>query len=390
VAKAKGTSASVAQSLPSTLTADGIEDMIVKCVQSHVVPMIWGPPGVGKTRRIEAVARRLAQHTGLSAEVHTLICSMCEPSDLAGFPIADGKYRRPDGSDLSVVQFAPRESFVRLATHGGVLFFDELSTAPPSIQAVALRIINDRVAGDIHLPPNKVAMIAAGNPPETGAGVFDLSAPMANRLCHLQWPTDSQFRRAWAEDFISYWGSPPKVEFNGRQVPEEFYSRARRAVSAFIMASPENLLPVPGQSSTGTGTIADLAYPTPRSWDAAARVLASGESRLFDKEEGQAMLSLISGLVGTGPAQAFSKFIRDSDLPDPVRLLENPESYQPQKENFVAYATVTAVVNLVLSYLAVSRDELRAAKSSDPVYRKAVKYVMNGAKLVVAAGSTEK
>jgi len=360
--------------------------MIVRCVESHVEQMIWGTPGVGKTRRIEAVSRRLSMIRGTSAEDHTLICSMCEPSDLSGFPIADGKYRRKDGTDLSVVQFAPREAFVRLATHGGVLFFDELSTAPPSIQAVALRIINDRVAGDIHLPPDKVAMIAAGNPPETGAGVFDLSAPMANRLCHLMWPTDSQFRRSWAEDFISYWGNPPRVEFNGRAVPEEFYSRARRAVAAFIMSSPENLLPVPNSGTAGHGTVADLAYPTPRSWDAAARVLASGESRLFDKENGPVMLSLISGLVGTGPAQAFSKFIRDSDLPDPMKLLDNPESYRPQKEDFVAYATITAVVSTVLSLLVNKREEIRSSKSTDVLYRQAVKYIQAAAKIVVAAG----
>jgi len=48
----------------------------------------------------------------------------------------------------------------------------------------------ERVVGDVTLPED-VSVIAAANPPEQAAGGWDLSAPLANRFCHLEWPVDT-------------------------------------------------------------------------------------------------------------------------------------------------------------------------------------------------------
>src|SRR6202044_1676977 len=160
--------------------------------------LLWGAPGTGKTSAIRAMAEAM----GLPCE--TVIASIREPSDFAGLPVVTG----------DVVRFAPPLWATRLAEAGtGVLFLDELSTAPPAVQAALLRVVLERVVGDLELPED-VAVVAAANPPEQAADGWDLSAPLANRLCHLTWEIDP---KAVAEGLAGGWG-PPQVP----QLPDDW------------------------------------------------------------------------------------------------------------------------------------------------------------------------
>src|ERR1700761_5871610 len=122
-------------------------------VAARVPVLLWGAPGTGKTSAI----RSMAEAMDLPCE--TVIASIREPSDFAGLPIVVGE----------VVRFAPPAWARRLAESGrGLLFLDELSTAPPAVQAALLRVVLERAVGDLTLP-DEVAVVAAANPPEQGA-----------------------------------------------------------------------------------------------------------------------------------------------------------------------------------------------------------------------------
>src|SRR6516165_11693296 len=158
-------------------------------VAAGVPVLLWGAPGTGKTSAIRAMAGVM----GLPCE--TVIASIREPSDFAGLPIVVG----------DEVRFAPPAWARRLAEAGqGLLFLDELSTAPPAVQAALLRVVLERAVGDLTLPDD-VAVVAAANPPEQAAGGWDLSPPLANRLCHLDWPVDQD---RFVEALTSGWPSP--------------------------------------------------------------------------------------------------------------------------------------------------------------------------------------
>jgi MoxR-like ATPase len=140
----------------------------------------------------------------------TVISSIREPSDFAGLPVvtrpADGAAGHADGAR---VDFAPPRWATRLAgADRGVLFFDEVSTAPPAVQAALLRVVLERTVGDLTLPEG-VAVVAAANPPEQAADGWDLSAPLANRFCHLGWPVDA---RTVADGFAGGWPAPVPPE----------------------------------------------------------------------------------------------------------------------------------------------------------------------------------
>ena len=50
----------------------------------------------------------------------------------------------------------------------------------PAVRAALLRVVLERVVGDLELP-NRAAIVAAANPPEQAAGGWDLSATISRR-----------------------------------------------------------------------------------------------------------------------------------------------------------------------------------------------------------------
>lgn len=272
--------------------------------------LIWGAPGVGKTAAIV----QFAKQSGLPCEV--VLASIREPADFSGLPIIH------EGG----VRFAPPNWAVRLAEAGrGILFFDEISTAPPAVQAALLRVVLDRVVGDLQLPKD-IYIIAAANPPHQAAGGWELSPPLANRFAHLEWTVDP---REWAQEFPRYWGAPPSHPY------PEAWSIARSEVAGFIAYRPTLLLAPPTNHT-------ENSWASPRSWDNASRMLA------YIRAEGGTLedaLPYIAGAVGKGAGMEFYTWLREADLPDPESVLQNPNLLPDRADKL--YAVLGAVVQLV-------------------------------------------
>ena len=130
---------------------------------------------------------------------------------------------------------APPDWAVRLVRAGrGLLFLDELSTAPPAVQAALLRLVLERRVGALQLPPG-VRIVAAANPRSSAADGWELSPPLANRFVHLQWTHDHDvvvrgLGGTWPRATL------PRLDPDtARRMPSTF---ARRAVCGLLAARP--------------------------------------------------------------------------------------------------------------------------------------------------------
>jgi len=258
--------------------------------------LLWGEPGIGKTSIIKALAQRL----GLVVE--TVIAALHDPSDFLGLPML-----LPDREQTA---FLPPEWFRRLEESGrGVLFLDEISTAPPAVQAACLRLVLERSIGARTLPSG-IRVVAAANPASMAAGGFELSPPMANRFCHIQWQAPKA--EDWAGGLIQGFPAP---EIPVPQDWEQFLPLARSLVGGFILSRPQLLLQVP-QDPEQLGR----AWPSPRSWEMASRMLAGALA--LDKEDEGLIALAVGSCVGLGPGQELAAFVVEGLL-DPREALEN-------------------------------------------------------------------
>jgi len=290
-------------------------------VAARVPVLLWGAPGTGKTSAIRA----MAQAMGLPCE--TVIASIREPSDFAGLPIVVGDQ----------VRFAPPAWARRLAEAGhGLLFLDELSTAPPAVQAALLRVVLERAVGDLTLP-DEVAVVAAANPPEQAADGWDLSAPLANRLCHLDWRTDP---RAVADGLAGGWAAPVVPALPAGWQTTEILSRG--LVAAFLHVRPALACAPPSDAAS-----AGRGWPSPRTWEMAARLMAAADAAGFGDRGDETRSALVRGAVGDGAGVEFLAWLIEMDLPDPEEVLADPASFRLPERGDRAYAALAAVAAAV-------------------------------------------
>jgi hypothetical protein len=295
-------------------------------LQAGTPVLAWGPPGTGKTATITAIA------DALSLPLEVVLASIREPADFSGLPVI-----REDGVSMEAPAWARR-----LAQAGkGILFLDEISTAPPAVQAALLRVVLDRVVGDLELPAG-IAVVAAANPPECAAGGWDLSAPLANRFCHLSWSLDTA---AWIDGMIQGWGTPSVP-----RLPDGWQSSipaTRALVASFVRHRPHLLLQLPESEEQ-----AGKAWPSPRSWDMASRLLAASDAAQAGEN---VATTLIAGCVGEGSGLEFLSWRRALDLPDPEAVLAAPDSFKVPERGDQAFAVLTAVVSAAVSNLTKDR-----------------------------------
>jgi hypothetical protein len=300
--------------------SNGATEALGIAVAAAVAVLLWGSPGTGKTSTVRGIAAAL----GWPCE--TVIASIREPSDFAGLPIVIG----------DEVRFAPPGWARRLAAAGpGLLFLDELSTAPPAVQAALLRVVLERVVGDLALPDG-VRVVAAANPPEESTTAWELSAALANRFCHITWTVDG---RAVAAGLATGWDPPLIPSLPGGW--EAHVAASRALVGAFLgirlgLASDPPLDPA----------AAGRAWPSPRTWDMTARLLTAAEAAGASEE---AVSVAVRGAVGDGAGLEFLTWRREMDLPDPEVVLTDPSAFQLPGRGDRAYAALCAVAAAVAS-----------------------------------------
>jgi MoxR-like ATPase len=263
----------------------------------HTPVMLWGPPGVGKSQIVAQVAE---SH---GAPMIDIRLSQMEPSDLRGIPFRSG----------GQVEWAVPAMLPDADRHGrrGVLFLDEITSAPPSVSAAAYQLILDRRLGEYRVPPGW-AIFAAGNRQGDRGVTYAMPAPLANRFSHFEFATHLDDWAAWAY---------------GHGIDDRLVG--------FLRFKPELLFdfdPARGE----------MAFPSPRSWEFAHRAL----QKFGDRPD--LLPGALAACVGQAAGIECAAYLASLDrLPDIDAIVAGGEAAVPADID-LQYAVAAALVGRAL------------------------------------------
>jgi MoxR-like ATPase len=266
------------------------------------VPLhIWGACGVGKSQIVAQVA------DDINYEFLDVRAVQLDPIDLRGLPRIAG-----DSTEWVAPKFLP-------TTGRGILFLDELTSAPQMTQAGCYQLVLDRRLGEYVLPDGWV-VIAAGNPASESGVHFSMPRPLRNRFVHLHLEADLNDWCRWAVQ-----------------------AKVRPEVIAFLRFKPALL-------HDGDATSDQNAWPTPRSWEMTSTVLngISHRQASLSTDGGEVEAQLLEGTIGPAATAEFLGFLRlFRQLPSIDEILLNPERAPLPDEPSAQIAIATALGRVI-------------------------------------------
>ncbi len=259
----------------------------------HTPVMIWGPPGVGKSQLVSQVAKK---HGRTMIDIRL---SQMEPSDLRGIPFRDG----------NSVQWAVPAMLPDAERHGdaGILFLDEITSAPPSVSAAAYQLILDRKLGEYQIPDGW-AIFAAGNRQGDRGVTYSMPAPLANRFSHYEFDIN-------LDDWVSW----------------AYQNQIDERVIAFLRFRPELLFDFDPAHNP-------VAFPSPRSWEFVHRALHKFQN------QPQLFLGALQACVGPAAGIELNAFIENLEHMPDLDSIINGEDVPVPGEIDLQYAVASALV----------------------------------------------
>ncbi len=280
-----------------------ILEAVEQLIETRWPVFMWGPPGVGKSSIVKQVAERR------KVPLIDIRAALLDPTDIRGIPaIENGK-----------AIWCPPSFLPGPDQPAGILFFDELSSAPPLVQASLYQLTLDRRVGEYRLPDGW-RIIAAGNRAEDRSISFRMPAALANRFIHLDFEIDYSDWRDWA---VRHGIHPLVIAFLG----------IRRELM-HDMRQPER------------------GFPTPRSWemvsDALALNAAHGSRKGKDPQAAsiENLFDILTGIIGEPATIEFVAFCREAFSEETfLRLIADAQNAPLPRKLGDIYALVSYLVS---------------------------------------------
>lgn len=238
-----------------------LKDAIREITKLGFVPMIWGPPGIGKSESVQQLAtedERALIDVRLSQKI---------ASDIGGLPALDHEAGR---TTFYLPDFLPS------GEKPTYLFFDEINGSDIQTRIASYGLILERRINGYSLPDN-CHIIAAGNREEDGSMAPPFERAMNSRFVHLIAKPDIE---GWLE-----WAMMNDI------APE---------VMAFLKTHVDYLMP------SDKDIADDVAIaPNPRSWARVSQIVKNVKDERLQH-------ILVTGVIGDRAAAPF--FITAKEL----------------------------------------------------------------------------
>jgi hypothetical protein len=304
----------------------GISPSRLKTALTHSINrkrpiFVWGPPGIGKSDIVAEVAREQ------NRPLIDIRLPLMEPTDVRGIPyLAEVKVYDAQGNLVrdeanvplteKVFKWSNPSDLPTDPNSRASVFFDEMSAAPPSVQAATYQVILNRKIGTYELPKD-VVIVAAGNRVKDKGVAYNMPMPLANRFTHVTLDVSIDDWKEWA-----------------------LLNRVHKDVVGYLSFQPNDLMNFQPSADS-------YAFATPRSWFFASELLQEPNKdgdmvdvRLTDESLGD----LIKGTVGEGPGIKFMTYRKQAaNLPNAKDILEGKVTKLNTKQIDVMYALTTAL-----------------------------------------------
>ena len=311
-------------------------------------PIVWGPPGIGKTAMINKLAKDVsytikeAPNDFLAEvlpdtygkvfqgrKVFPVRLIICNPTDMKGIPVFDTEYKEAvwvmtglfptaekalweleykitsllsDGREVHPSLITRLER--ALHDQHALLFMDEITQAPQTVQHSALQILLDRSSGTYDLP-DAVDVICAGNRASDKAGSHSMSSVLGSRLVHFYIECPS------VDEFLEI---ASNIDFEP-------------SVMGYLKAQPDMLYTFDPTKFTGAGETHDATFACPRTWEMVSDLLKITNNA-------DILETIIPGMIG-GVANDFLSWLKMyKNLADPDAYLDGSVSLKEVGETF--------------------------------------------------------
>lgn len=277
-----------------SLRASDLSKSITALVEQKIPTFLWGSPGIGKSSIVKQIASKK------DIAFIDLRLALMDPTDLKGIPFYD---KESHTALWAPPAFLPKNG-------SGILFLDELNSAPPSVQASAYQLILDRKVGE-YILPDGWAIVAAGNRDSDRGLTYRMPSPLANRFVHFEMDIDVYDWKNWA-----------------------YKQNINETIIAYISYKSEHLFTFDSKSDT-------KSFATPRSWEYVNNILKTNIAS-------ELLIETISGAVGKDVAVSYLSFAKVKNrLPDIQNILSGGD-VEYSDEVDVLYALS---IGLVSAYL---------------------------------------
>jgi hypothetical protein len=343
-----------------------LKNLLLRGYETKVPVDIKGAPGIGKSEIVKEVAERIAEsekkdfifwneinqeekHKMLSVDLSKVFffidirLAQFDQTDLKGFP----------NTKMDYAQWVPTLMFKVLSRPEatGMVFFDEMNLAAPSVTATAYQIVNDHQVGETPISKG-MFFVSAGNRLEDTNNAFEDPAPLNNRRANVVL-LQPQVRDADNKgDDWTTWATENNVD------PREI---------AYLNWKESNLFKYDIESK-------DASFPTPRTWTKLSKMI-EGVNDLKN------LRAYAGALLGEGIAREFVGFLKLKEKVNIRNLLKNPKlikKYSGGENIDVKYSIIAGVAELYVKDQKILNDALGLCKHLEPEFSMFMLKMMKG------------
>lgn len=303
----------------TTVNTEQATKIITNALLSQVIPLLLGPPGIGKS----AIIRDIAEKQNLC--LIDIRLPNRDPIAFLGFPKVNDKTGRGYYAAMEEFPIEGDEIPINPATgepfDGWLIFFDEFPSGTKATQASAYKTLHEREHGG-HKLHEQVYMVAAGNRAQDNAIVTSSTTAVQSRFMHLELEVD-------AEAFIK-WARP----------------RLDHRIVSWLEFSPDKVHVFKPDHG-------EVSFMCPRTWEMLSKQIINHPGELPDW-----LMPAVIGTVGSGGGYEFIGHCDiHATLPKIEDILSKPKTTkvptQPDQLYFLsgalgAHATADNLENMLL------------------------------------------